>query len=84
MGWPVVRAASKYAKLIPDVYHNMHSDVAATKLSGNGMTLHQIAAWSLYLLSHLVRKDALQQWHPPLRPPDDSVPKDEQVAEKHE
>ena len=77
MGWPVlpIGNASKYTTVLPRLYLCNHhgqggtttTSPSALKLSGNGMMLQQVAAFSLYIWGNIVRREALQLWKPRLR-----------------
>ena len=66
MGWPVLPEGNELGKQLPDIYNTMYEAGQGKRLAGNGMTMQQVTSWLLYLLSHLVRRDAVSRWRPPL------------------
>ena len=84
MGWPTTSfpANEKARRSIQN-----HLDILQTKshntrriLTGNSMHCAQLTAWNLYILSHCVRRDAIECYRPPLRykRPRDDVPAEEE------
>lgn len=64
MGWPAIRLPGNnvYADAVGmDDMFSEASPHARRQLAGNGMMLPQVMAWLLYVYSHTVRKDRLQQ-----------------------
>ena len=66
-GWPTISEVNgqqlPFHSSLPSVFKNLtfhqHSSVV-----GNGMHLHTMAAWLLYVQSHCVRRELLDRWAP--------------------
>ena len=71
MGWPMFEfpespLSSKLASTVPQCLRGM-GIVESKRLLGNGMMLAQVTAWSVYILSHVVRRDVLERLMLPRR-----------------
>ena len=63
-GWPVIPGApTAYVDSVPSVFKQLSYHQRAL-LAGNGMHLHTLAAWLMYVHAHCIRRSSLALWSP--------------------
>ena len=66
-GWPSIGSVKgtemPFTKCMPEALQNLSMRDCASVM-GNGMHLHTMCAWLLYVQAHCVRRETLQSWWP--------------------
>jgi hypothetical protein len=68
MGWPSISTVcnSGYKQAVPFNLHSL-STASQRALQGNGMHLHALSAWLMYLMCHTIRRDVVAEFCPDLQ-----------------
>ena len=75
-GWPSIPSIMACRKYDACISYDLHSlsRRKQTALQGNGMHLASMSSFMLFIFGHLLRRDVVAEFLPPLRILDDSEP----------